>query len=107
MTAINRQMPVAESNTADLDRWIGPDPHRPGPARARLLGEQVPVWAIVGDTGALAGTTEPAAIPDEVVAEVARGYDIPNEAVWAALQYYARHRGAIDALLEANAAALA
>jgi uncharacterized protein (DUF433 family) len=85
---------------------VGPDRHRPGPARARLLAEQVPVWAIIGHAGAVAGTTNPIAFTDEVVAQVAADYDIGIEAVRAALLYYLEHRGAIDALLEANAAAL-
>lgn len=86
---------------------VGPDKHRPGPDRARLIAEQIPVWAIIGYIGALAGTTEPDAISDEVIAEVAVAYDISPEAVQAAVLYYREHRGAIDTLLEANAAALA
>src|SRR5581483_8329075 len=91
------------------DEWrkmIGPDEHCPGAARARLLIEQIPVWAIVGYVGQAAGSTEPAAITDEVIAQAAAAYEIPREAVRAALMYYDEHRGAIDALLEANAAAV-
>ena len=86
---------------------IGPDIHRPGPAHARLLAEQIPVWAIIGHVGALASTTDPAAITDQVIARVAADYDIPREAVLAALLCYQEYREAIDALLEANAAAIA
>ena len=107
MKAVDQAQPDATLSATDLDRMVGPDPHRSGPARGRLLAEQVPVWALIGDLGALAGTTEPSAFSDAVVAEVACGFDISIEAVQAALRYYARHRGAIDALLEANAAALA
>jgi uncharacterized protein (DUF433 family) len=112
---MSRHGPLQDNNrpqrTADVDldhlrRMVGPDPHRPGPARGRLVAEQIPVWAIVGYVGAVAGTTEPAAITGETIARVAKDYDIPYEAVQAALLYYEEHRCAIDALLEANAAVL-
>ena len=89
-----------------LRRMVGPDPHRPGPARGRLLAESVPVWAIIGYVGAIAGSTEPDAITDSVIAKVAADYDVSEVAVLAALLYYEEHRCAIDALLEANAAVL-
>ncbi len=89
------------------DVAIVPDPHRPGAARARLLVEQIPVWAIVGYAGAVGGTTEPADVTPETIDRVAHDHDISVEAVVAALRYYEQHRGAIDALLEANAAAVA
>ncbi len=96
----------AALSAADLDRMVGPDPHRPGRARGRLLAESVPVWAIIGQLGAEGGTTEPDAISNEAIAEVALGYDISIDAVRAAIRYYVRNRCAIDALLEANDAAL-
>ena len=98
------------STVADLDhlrRMVGPDPHRPGLARGRLLAESIPVWALVGYMGAIAGSTEPDAVTDDVIAETAEAYDVSREAVQAALLYYEEHRCAIDTLLEANAAALA
>jgi hypothetical protein len=85
---------------------VGPDPHRPGPARARLLVEQVPIWAIIGQIGAVGGTTEPADVTAATVFEVAHDFDIPEVAVIAALRYYEQHRGAVDTLLAANAEAL-
>ena len=107
MRAINQGHPMTNMNPIALERMIGPDVHRPGPARARLLAEQIPVWAIIGHIGAVAGTTDVAAITDEVIAQVAADYDVSCEALEAALLYYQEHRGAIDALLEANAAAIA
>ncbi len=86
---------------------VGPDPHRPGPARGRLLAESIPVWALIGYIGAIAGSTEPDAITADVIAQVAVDYDVSQEAVQAALLYYEEHRCAIDSLLETNAAALA
>ncbi len=107
MAASNRGQRTTNVDTVDLRRMVGPDDHRPGPAHARLLAEQIPVWAIIGHVAAMASTTDPAAITDEVIARVAADYDIPHEAVLAALLYYQEYRGAIDALLKANAAAIA
>jgi hypothetical protein len=42
-----------------------------------------------------------------VIAQVAAAYEIPREAALAALLYDSEHRAAIDALFEANAAAIA
>lgn len=106
MQAVKRGRRATKSDAIDLERMVGPDKHRPGPARARLIAEQVPVWAIIGHIEALAETTEPAGITDDVIAQVAADYDIGLHAVQAALLYYQEHRCAIDALLEANAAAL-
>ncbi len=106
MAMVDRSQQNAPVSAADLDRMVGPDPHRPGPARWRLLTESVPVWAIIGQIGAEGGTTEPDAISDVVIADVAKGYDVSVDAVRAAIRYYARRRCAIDALLEANLAAL-
>jgi hypothetical protein len=64
-----------------LRRMVGSDRHRPGPARARLLAEQIPVWAIIGHIEAIAETGDPGATCHD------------------------EHRQAIHALLEANAAA--
>lgn len=107
MKATTRRQRATNVDPDDLRRMIGPDQYRPGAERARLLAEQVPVWAIIGHIGALAETTDPGAITDEVIAQVAFDYDVPPEAVDAAVLYYQEHRGAIDALLAANAAAFA
>lgn len=107
MKAIHRGHQTTDADARDLKRMVGPDKHRPGPDRARLITEQIPVWAIIGYIGALAGTTEPDAISDEVLAQAAVAYDISHSAVQAAILYYREHRAAIDTLLEANAAARA
>ena len=78
------------------------DEFRPGSARARLIEESIPVWAIVGYIGAISGTTDPDDITDEVIAETGTAYAISREAVEAAVLYCREHRGAIDGLLEAN-----
>jgi len=84
MAMVDRSQQNAPVSAADLDRMVGPDPHRPGPARWRLLTESVPVWAIIGQIGAEGGTTEPDAISDVVIADVAKGYDVSIDAVRAA-----------------------
>ena len=77
-----------------IERYIEPDPYRPGPGEARLKDFGVPVWALVGHMNAVHGR----------VAQVAEDYNLPVEAVEAALEYYRRHQATIDARLEANAA---
>ncbi|MDQ3695242.1 MAG: hypothetical protein M3464_16665 [Chloroflexota bacterium] len=54
----------------------------------------------------MANTSDLATVTDEVIARVATDHDVTRAAVLAALLYYQDHRGAIDALLEANAAAM-
>ncbi len=82
-------------NEAELiAHYIEPDLDRPGPAEARLVDSGVPVWALIGHYQATG--RDPAV--------VAADYDVPLAAVAAALAYYAQHRAAIDARLEANAA---
>jgi uncharacterized protein (DUF433 family) len=107
MPAIHRSQQITNAGADDLERTIGPDVHRPGPARARLRAEQIPVWAIIGQLQAVAGASDSSDVTDETIAQVAADYDVTIEAVFAALHYYRKHRGAVDALLEANAAALA
>lgn len=93
------------ANLEDLRRMVGPDRHRPGSARARLIAEQIPVWAIIGHVQAIAGTSDLSNLPDGITSQVAVDYDVPHEAVLAAMLYYEEHRCAIDTLLEANAEA--
>jgi hypothetical protein len=109
MTAIDhgQQTTFPEVSEEELRRMVGPDRHRPGSSRGRLIAEQIPVWALIGYAGALAGTTEPTALTDEVIAQVAADHDISVVAMKAAVLYYREHQCAIDTLLEANTAALA
>ena len=80
----------------------------PGAVRRRARSTRCGVDPGLGNLGyiaAISGATEPSQISDSVIAQVAADYDISETAVLAALLYYAEHRGAIDAFLEANAAA--
>lgn len=76
-----------------IDKYIGPNPYRPGVSESRVKAYGVPVWALVGHLEAVHGD----------ITRVASDYRLPREAVEAALAYYRLHRGAIDARLEENA----
>lgn len=81
----------------DLDviaSYVEEDPRRPGPVRARLRTSGVEVWVLVAQLPAAAGD----------VAQLAAAYDLPREAVEAALAYYRSHKELIDAQIALNAA---
>jgi uncharacterized protein (DUF433 family) len=80
-----------------IARYIALDPQRPWPEEARLVQSGVSVWAIIGYLPAVGGDLK----------QVALAYDIPIEAVIAALAYYEKHKPAIDARLAENAAIFA
>ena len=75
-----------------IARWIEPHPWKGGAAEARLKVGKVSVWAIIGHLGG----------EDGDVRRVADDYDVPIEAVEAALAYYREHRAVIDDRLAAN-----
>jgi uncharacterized protein (DUF433 family) len=77
-----------------IEEWIEPNPQRPGAADMRLKEYGVPVWALIGHLEVVNGD----------ITLVARDYDIPGEAVDAALAYYNRHKAVIDARIAANSA---
>jgi uncharacterized protein (DUF433 family) len=74
--------------------YLEPNPNRPGPADVWLKDYGVSVWALVGYWQAA----------EHDVERVAADYEIPREAVEAALAYYERNREIIDARLAANTA---
>jgi uncharacterized protein (DUF433 family) len=74
-----------------IARYIELNPRRPGRDRAQIKGAGVEVWALVA-------YFQEGAAGD--VREVARSYDIPVDAVRAALAYYAREPELIDARLK-------
>lgn len=77
-----------------IDHWIEFHPRKPGPAEARLKVSAIPVWSIVGDVGLAHGD----------LAELAAAFDVPTDAVEAALAYYEEHRGQLDARIAENLA---
>lgn len=75
-----------------IARYVEMNPHRPWVADARLAESGVPVWAIIAYMKAV----------DHDLTQVALDYDVPKEAVVAAVLFYARHKDAIDARITAN-----
>ena len=78
-----------------IERWIELDPARPGPHEARLKEHGVPVWILVGYWQGSAQDAD----------TVAHAYEVPVEAIAAALAYYQQHQALIDARIALNAAA--
>ena len=80
----------------DLDRlietWLEVNPAKPIRAEVRTQIGAVPVWAIIGNLGTR----------EDAITDLAAAYDLPNDAVRAALAYYQRHTSVIDACIEAN-----
>jgi uncharacterized protein (DUF433 family) len=74
-----------------IEQYITADPWD-GPSEARLTDFGVQVWALVGAL--------PAANDD--IAELARAYALPLEAVEAAMAYYRRYQANIDARVLLN-----
>ncbi len=84
-------MQTQSHSDALVAAYIEEDPVRPGQDEVRLNGYGVSVWAIIGYWKGVGD-----------IAATAAGYDLPVEAVEAALAYYERHREIIDARLDAN-----
>jgi uncharacterized protein (DUF433 family) len=70
--------PAVDEATAEapIAKHIEPNPHRRGRHHARIAGRGVAVWALIGY------------LRDATVAETARDYELPEEAVLAAIAYY-------------------
>lgn len=83
------------------------DPHRPGPSRARLDPEHIPVWAHIGQAKAISEARCAEMAADIVVLELAHDDEIAPAAVRVALDWYEKYPHAIDALLADNAAGFA
>lgn len=77
-----------------ITRYIEQHPRKLGVSEARLAGSKVAVWALVGYLRMVDGDVD----------RVAADYDLPREAVDAALAYYRQHRAALDLRLAANGA---
>ena len=70
-----------------IERYVEPNPHKPGAAEARLREYGVAVWVLV-DYWFNVRFDLP---------QVAQDFDLPPEAVQAALAYYRAHQALIDA----------
>ncbi len=83
---------VQRKSDALIEQFIELDPRRPRIDDARVEEYGIAVWEIVGRLEAAHGDVEAAAAD----------YDLPPDAVRAALAYYKRYRDAIDARRAAN-----
>ena len=86
--------PMQQRDLKLIKQWIEANPYRPGVENVRLRQYAVPVWALVGHAQATGRSAE----------QVAADYEVPREAVEAALAYYRENRNAIDSRIAANAA---
>jgi uncharacterized protein (DUF433 family) len=76
-----------------IQTYIEPNPNKSGADEVRIRGYGTSVWAIIGylDSG-----------DEKELAAIAHGFQIPLEAVQAAVEYYRRHKAIIDNRLAAN-----
>ena len=87
-------MATETQNDADLiARYVAPNPNKPGRDEAWLDEYGVSIWALIGHYQA-AGRD---------AAYTAQAYEIPLEAMHAALAYYHQNQAVIEARLDANA----
>jgi uncharacterized protein (DUF433 family) len=75
-----------------IERYVERHPGKPGIVEARLRDYGISVWALAGYFPTVGGD----------IHELATAYDIPLEAASAAIAYYRRHAGPIDARIAAN-----
>ena len=78
-----------------IARYVEEDPHRPGPAHARLTPWGTPVWALIS-------YWQQAVCGD--LAQAAADYEISLEAAEASVAYYERNKAMIDARILLNSA---
>jgi uncharacterized protein (DUF433 family) len=84
-----------DTSTEELiARWIQENPNKPGIANAGILGSRLGVWVLI----------EQLQLDDWNLADVAESYELPTEAVEAAVAYYERHQAEIDARIVRNRA---
>lgn len=101
-----------------IGRWLEPNPHKPGAAEWRIKGTGLPAWRLVGQIAverggddvatfrAIVGGDVPPHLIERVIERVADYYDVPAEAVSAALAFARRHPDEVVARLVLDRAAL-
>ena len=88
-------MPARVANEdALIKRWIEVNPNKPGPADAWVLPGCVAVWVLIRQLDLEGGAVE----------TVANDYELPLEAVGAAIAYHKKHRKVIDQRIARNRA---
>jgi len=97
------QAQAIDTETVDeLLAMVKRDPHRPGPAFARLVELERPVWAIIMHLQSFRGLEDAARASEADIADAANAYVVPRQAVRAAIAYYVKHRRSVDAFLLLN-----
>jgi uncharacterized protein (DUF433 family) len=97
-----------------MDRWLAPDPHRPGTAERHIKGTGLPVWRVIGQIAVECGRDSVDSyreiaidgVSRELIEAIAAYYGVDENAIRAALAYARRHRDAIVARLVLDRAAL-
>ncbi|HET7034396.1 MAG TPA: hypothetical protein VFI42_01835 [Thermomicrobiaceae bacterium] len=86
-------IPIEQGDTL-IDRYIVPDPNRPGPERALIADSGLSVWTVISYLQATNWDVRRTAVECE----------LSEEAVQAAILYYLRNQQAIDARSALHAA---
>lgn len=89
--------PPSTSSADLIARWVRQHPHKPGLSNAVIVPSGVPVWALVNQL----------LLDDWNRAAVAGLYELPFEAVQAAVAYYDQHRQELDEQISHKRAAFA
>jgi uncharacterized protein (DUF433 family) len=76
-----------------IAKYVARDPRRPGLYDSYLSGYGVSIWVIISRFET---------VNHGDIDEAAADYDLPREAVEAALAFYEQHAAAIDARIEAQ-----
>ena len=88
-------MKMTEVN--QTENYVEDDPYKPGSAGARLKSSGVPIWALI--------SYYQRAVHEDLE-QTARDYELSCEEVQAAVEYYRRHKKAIDARITVNSSAV-
>lgn len=91
MTAISGTQPLTDDEL--IEKYIAPSPRRGGIAEMVVEPYVIPVWALIGALLLWENATP---------AMVAESYEIPLEAMQAAVAFYHRHQAVIEARIDAN-----
>lgn len=80
-----------------VEQYLRPDPTQPGAAYMLIAG--TPIWQLIRDTGqafvASARDDDAPLIAPELIERLAERYDLPSDAVHAALAFYLDHKADI------------
>jgi hypothetical protein len=75
-----------------IAKWLEPDPSKPGLAEYRVMNYYTHVWALIGHLHGVKWD----------IKRTADDYEMPVEAVEAAIEFHKRHAVLIEARIDAN-----